>query len=373
VEQGRRLARSNLCLLALANRKDRTLQIQSAAGMSSPWPEADLEMSSSLLGQAHLEGRPLVFPDLVKEAPFQLQEWVLKEGLMSMLVVPVMYRDRGQGVLATLYDRVHRPEAREIRLLQLLAGQFAVALENARRYEQIVAMEENLRRTERFSLLGSLAAEIAHDIRNPITIINMLLHSVSEQVNNSTMERDLGVVMGKLDQINRIVEQTLQLARSSEMNLEAVGVNEVLNDLLLFLRYKMDQCGVRLQLRLDPGEPVAVADRSQIQQVFLNLLVNAIQAMGEGGTLTVRTGVRDDEASDGWVVVSVTDTGTGIEDSAQARLFDPFFTTRPEGTGLGLFISQKIAANHGGKITVRSAPGKGSTFSVHFPRRSSEA
>lgn len=367
VEQGRRLARAKFCLIALHSPGNPDLVVRAVSGNETEWP-ADLviDAETSLLGRVLKTGQPSHCPDIL-HAGLQFQELAMREGVASMLAVPVLYQDRTQGILATYYDRVHEPEDREIRALQLLAGQFAVALENADRYDRILAMEEGLRRAERFSLLGGLAAEIAHDIRNPVTIINMLLHPICESVSDPVHQRDLGIVMEKLELINRIVEQTLELARSSEINLEPVAINDLLNDLLTFLRYKIDQSGVRLQTRLDPSNPVAPADRGQIQQVFLNLLLNAIQATASGGTLTIRTAVRKDEDEGSFLVVGVADTGVGIPEAEQELVFEPFYTTRPEGTGLGLFISRKIVANHGGRIVVRSSPGKGSTFSVWLP------
>jgi len=368
VDQCRRLTRANVCLLALQDGRDPQLVLHAVSGATTDWP-TDLAINSdqSLLGRVLRTNQPLRCPNVLRDAQGALQECMMREGLLSLLAVPVYYLDQVQGVLAALYDRVHEPPEREVHLMQLLAGQFAVALENARRYDRILAMEESLRRAERFALLGGLAAEIAHDIRNPITIINMLLHSVAEDVTDPARQRDLAIVTEKLERINRIVEQTLELARSTELNLEPVGINDLLDDLLTFLRYKIDQSSIRLQKRFDQGDPVVPADRGQIQQVFLNLLLNALQATPAGGALTVRTGVREDAEGGTAVVASITDTGIGISEADQDHVFEPFYTTRPEGTGLGLFISRKIVANHGGRIAVRSAPGKGSTFSVTLP------
>lgn len=367
-ERGRRLSRANFCLIFLMEDNRKRLVVRGAAGCSSEWPaHIELDVETSLMGRVVIEKRPLLCANLLEEPLLNYPDLARTEGMMSMLAVPIVYHGEVQGVLSTFYDHPRRMEEREVRLTQLLAGQFAVALENARRYEQLLGMEDSLRRVERFSLLGSLAAEIAHEIRNPVTIIHMLLHPLSETLTDETHRRDLAIVMDKLDRINRIVEQTLDMARVREMHLEAVSLNDLLNEVLFFLRYKLDQTGIRLHQRLDSGIPALEADRGQLQQVFLNLLVNAIQAMSSGGTLTIRTEQRQDEDLGACAVAMVTDTGPGVCEAEQARLFEPFYTTRAGGTGLGLFISQKLIANHSGRIHVRSAPGKGCTFSVWIP------
>jgi signal transduction histidine kinase len=367
-ERGRRLSRANFCLIFLLEGNRGRLAVRGAAGCSSQWPaHIEVDVETSLMGRVVIEKRPLRCANLLDEPLLNYPELARTEGMMSMLAVPIIYRDEVQGVLSTFYDSPRRMEEGEVRLTQLLAGQFAVALENARRYEQLLGMEDSLRRVERFSLLGSLAAEIAHEIRNPVTIIHMLLHSLSETISDETHRRDLAIVMEKLDRINRIVEQTLDMARVREMHLETFSLNDLLVELLFFLRFKLEQTSIRLHQHLDAGLPVVEADRGQLQQVFLNLLVNAIQAMSSGGTLTLRTEQRQDEDLGACAVATVTDTGPGVSEAEQAHLFEPFYTTRAGGTGLGLFISQKLIANHGGRIHLRSARGKGCTFSVWIP------
>ncbi|GEM_PF-247657 len=380
-EQGRRLARADVCLLALFEGQDvrRRLILRAISSAENSLattvssPDGDpTALDETPLAQAAQLGRPVACPDLFHAEGAPLPESLRAENAMSMLAVPVVFQGRTEGVLATLFDRARRFEEREIHLLELLAGQFAVGLENARRYERIAAMEESLRRTDRFALLGSLAAEIAHDIRNPITIIHMLLHPICEAATDKTHQRDLAIVMEKLDRINRIVDQTLDLARGREIVFEPVRVGELLDDLLLFLRYKTDQAGVRLHKRIASGLPEIAGDRGQLQQVFMNLIMNALQAMERGGELSVRALERPGENGEPGVLVTVSDTGPGIREADLARLFEPFFTTRTAGTGLGLFISRKIVTNHRGRIGLRPNAGRGTTATVWLPSLAAE-
>ena len=286
----------------------------------------------------------------------------------SLLAVPVSYQDAPAGVLAVGFHHARTFIDSDSSLLQLLANQYAVAQENARRQERLLVMEESLNRAERFSLLGTLAAEIAHEIRNPVTIINLLLHSISEETEgNAQVAGDLRIVMDKLDRINRIVEQTLNIARNREPSFEPVCLNAIVRDLLLFLSHKLTKGSIECCSELDGDLPSLPADRLQIQQVLLNLMMNAIQAMPEGGRLAVSTRRFENENQLPMVAIEVMDSGVGIAPENIPSLFDPFFTTRQEGTGLGLFISRKMITSHGGELSVKSEPAKGSTFRIVLP------
>jgi len=251
----------------------------------------------------------------------------------------------------------------------LLANQGAIAMENARRTERLIALEESVRQSERFSLLGTLAAEIAHEIRNPITIINLMMHSIGQNADHTDQTReDLRIVTEKLDRINHIVEQTLNIARTTESNFVKASMNKLAEELLLFLNHKLNKSRVKVVTQLDPRIPEVTMDPGQIQQVLLNLMVNAQEAMSEkGGTMTVRTKLGKDRSIGPCVRCSVEDTGVGIQPETQERLFEPFYTTRDGGTGLGLFISNKLVRRHNGHIRVESTPGEGSVVTVILP------
>lgn len=372
-EEGRRLLRADLCLLALVEGGRPALHVRafSAAEKELALPAAPpLALDTPPFSRLLRRPESLWIPDLLRPARSPLPEELAGLGLTSLQATPALFQGKVEGALVFFFRRPRLWEERESRLAQLLAGQFAVALANVRRTEHILAMEESLRRAERFSLLGGLAAEIAHDIRNPVTIITMLLHSMSESIAEPSNQRDLALVMEKLERINRIVDQTLDLARGGEAEFEPLDINELLADLLVFLRFKLDRAGLTLRKSFSGALPLIEADRGQLQQVFLNLLMNAIQAMEDGarsGALTVRTAPATLEDGRAAVAISVGDSGPGISEAGQKRLFEPFFTTRAGGTGLGLFISRKIVANHGGEIQARSTPGKGCVFTVRLP------
>jgi len=286
----------------------------------------------------------------------------------SMLAVPLTYQEGIEGILAVFHHerRAFSQSART--LLELLANQAAIAIENARRRDSLIVMEENLHSVEKFSLLGTLAAEIAHEIRNPVTIINLLLDSIREEIGeNQVVRHDLEIVRGKLDRIERIVDQTLSMARNREPDLVPISVNPVVVDVLNFMNYKFAKSRVEIRSSLGGDLPEVPMDRGQMQQVLLNLMINAIDAMPGGGRLGVTTEVRAGEHKQAFVAIEVHDSGTGIDRNALQTIFEPFYTTRENGTGLGLFICNKLITGMGGEIRVKSRIGKGATFTILLP------
>ncbi len=368
VQEGQSLLNGKVCVL-MQTAEESTLRTWAIAGASPAWrKKPPVKINDSLLGQVVKKKTPLRVNDVHSQAKFRYAELAREEGLTSLLAVPVIYQDDVLAVLALYSEEPRRFRESEVRLLQLLANQGAIAIENARRMERLVALEESMRQAERFSVLGTLAAEIAHEIRNPITIINMLIHGVREKASEDPQTReDLEIVTQKLDRINHIVEQTLSLSKTSEAKTRPYNLNQIVDELLLFLNYKLAKLGIDVKTQLDRKLPDAPMDPGQIQQVLMNLLVNAMESIGENGQLTIKTRMAKDRKLGQCVRCAISDTGAGIPKETLESLFEPFFTTREDGTGLGLFISNKLVRRHKGHIKVKSSPGKGSTFTVSIP------
>jgi len=229
----------------------------------------------------------------------------------------------------------------------------------------VMDVEEQLRHNERLGALGLLAAEVAHEIRNPLTVMKMLFHSLDLQFPaTDPRAQDVQVMGQKMDQLNQIVDRVLRFARSAEPTFELVDLNELLADVLLLTRHALTQRGIVLQTEFAANLPRVRADRAQIEQAALNLILNAADAMPEGGTLTVTSAL---SAQPSAVSLAFADTGSGISPEKREQLFAPFLTTKARGTGLGLAIVQKIVEAHNGQIEVTSAPGKGTTFCILLP------
>jgi signal transduction histidine kinase len=269
------------------------------------------------------------------------------------------------GVINVYTAQPYRYSDQDVAILTALANLAAIALENARLHQKVLDVEEQLRHNERLGALGLLAAEVAHEIRNPLTVMKMLFHSLDLQFPaTDPRAQDVQVMGQKMDQLNQIVDRVLRFARSAEPTFELVDLNELLADVLLLTRHALTQRGIVLATDFAPGLAKARADRAQIEQAALNLILNAADAMPEGGTLTVASAFSPHNSS---LILSFSDTGSGISPEKREQLFAPFLTTKARGTGLGLAIVQKIVEAHNGQIEVTSAPGKGTTFCILLP------
>jgi signal transduction histidine kinase len=292
-------------------------------------------------------------------------ELARKEGLVSLLSVPMAVGDTIIGALSVYTGQPYRYSTQDAKILSTLANLSAVAIENARLHEKMVAAEEQLRHNERLSMLGLLAAEVAHEIRNPLTVMKMLFHSLDLKFPASDPRaRDTEVMAEKMDHLNKIMDQLLSYARSNEPAVELADINGLLEDVLLLTRHKLSQQNVVLKTVLAKDLPKVRIDRGQIEQACLNLILNAAEAMPRGGKLTVSTALH----SSSLILLTFQDTGVGMSPEKQKQLFEPFLTTKAHGTGLGLAIVHKIVVGaHHGQIEVESAPEKGTTFRLLLP------
>jgi len=265
-------------------------------------------------------------------------------------------------------DYSHRVEIRSRDELGVLSREFnsmAAAIEER---------EQRLIRSERMAAAGQIASHITHEIRNPLSSISLNTELLEEELVDGGDGDDPQSVEGRrlchairreVDRLTDITEEYLRFARLPSPRLGTEDVNEILIDLLSFVSGELASKGIELGQELAPDLPSVEADENQLRQAFLNLLRNAGEAMArEGGALTVAT--RADRASDE-VEVTIRDTGVGICEEHLSKLFEPFFSTKETGTGLGLALTQQIIQEHGGSITVSSAPGRGTTFTVRLP------
>ncbi len=224
--------------------------------------------------------------------------------------------------------------------------------------------EERLILAERLSSLGELTAGVAHELRNPLAGIKINTQILSRKKDLPKMEKQLlDSTQEGIEKIQKIVDDMLHFAKPKASHFKEEEINSVVEKSLAILQTKLKKGNISSVLQRGENLPLLRIDAHQIQQVLINLMLNAIQAMEKEGTLTLRTFL----GKDCGVRVEVKDTGVGISSSHLKKIFDPFFTTKSEGTGLGLSISLKILENHGATIDVVSEEGKGTTFTIHFP------
>jgi signal transduction histidine kinase len=256
----------------------------------------------------------------------------------------------------------------------------AQRLQDARRRllaetERALALEQQARQAGALAVAGKLAVALAHEVGTPLNIISARAEFILRTLGAGDPGReDLEAIVGQIDRISRIITSLLDAVRPQAPKLEPTTVSQVIADLAPLLMLAARQRGIALSQDVEADLPQVRADAGQIQQVLINLVVNALEATPESGKVTVSARAGTHEGRPG-VVIAVADTGTGIAPELRDRIFETFFTTKPrgQGTGLGLSICRDIARAHGGDLQVDSTLGAGSTFTLWVPAAVSEA
>jgi len=323
----------------------------------------DREVTASLTGEVIKSGRPLYIADVREESHSRLSELARQEGFCTLLSVPLRTKTDIIGALNVYTTEVRHFDENDIRLLSLLANQSAIAIENARLHADEMEARERLRQSERFAALGKLSAGLAHELRNPLNTVSMLMYAMIKEIPpDGEFGADLRVVQGELRRMSLLIEQFLEFARPRPPHFQRDRLDEIMEETLLLIGPEARTRGVVIHKEWEKPLPPVWVDGAQIKQVFLNLLLNALQAMPRGGALTVRLHV-----SGGSLLTSIADEGEGIPPEVRANLFEPFFTTKAGGTGLGLSISQRIVEGHNGRLRLFSQPTVGTTAIVRLP------
>ena len=254
----------------------------------------------------------------------------------------------------------------DLELLTNFANQAAIALENARLYEDMKKTQLLMRRTDRLAALGTLTAGIAHEIRNPLVTVKTFLQLLPERFEDEELRGNfLRLTTSEVERISSLVNGLLDFARPSKPRLKKTDVNEVLKKVVHLVIIEAKKKGIAINANFK-DIPQAMLDEEQIKHVFLNIFINAIEAISTNGNISV-TSKSTQKDGLGYVQVEITDTGKGIPKEILDHIFDPFFTTKEKGTGLGLSISHQIVQEHNGYIEIESKPGESTTFFVNLP------
>jgi signal transduction histidine kinase len=295
------------------------------------------------------------------------------ERLDVRVCVPMLALNRltGMMLLSTTQKEWIMSEE-DLNLLLMLLTQASIAFESAYLSQFQRDRMRWLYRAERLATVGQLAASVAHEIRNPMTAIRSTIQYLLRDFDESNPKRELAQgVIAEVDRIDRIVDGLLSLTRRAEFNPGKVSLAPLIGQTLLLVRPQAQEQSIKILCEEPTQETYVVADAAQLKQLALNLLMNAMQAMPNGGRLQIDLKLRSQalglQGEKDWAVISITDTGCGIPPEALDRVFDPFFTTKPGGTGLGLSTCYAIAKQHNGDIEISSQENKGTTVNVRLP------
>jgi signal transduction histidine kinase len=256
----------------------------------------------------------------------------------------------------------------DIELLGTLANQTAIAIENARLYEDLKKSKTYIRRADRLASLGTLTAGLAHEIRNPLVAIKTFTQLLPERLEDEEFRNQfLNIASGEVDRISLLINELLDFARPSDPKFEMEDVNSILDGMILLVSTESKKKHIEVLKNYAQDLPLVSVDREQIKQVFLNILLNAVEATSENGRITVTTRSFLKPGGEPYIQVGFSDTGCGIPVEYLEDIFNPFFTTKNKGSGLGLSISNQIIQDHNGYISVESELNTGSSFFVNLP------
>ena len=291
---------------------------------------------------------------------FQAHDWEV--------CVPLRDSSKVVGFLALGRKKSLEPFfAEDLVLLEALAAEASVALENARLYEELKRSQDIISRADRLSALGTLAAGIAHEIRNPLVAIQTFFQLAPDRLADEEFFTSfLSMTSNEVKRISDLITELLSFARSPTRSLALLNLNDTVDRVVTLLDPEARKHRLKLRRDLASDLPSVLADADQIKQVLINLVLNAIQATQAGGAVTVTSRPLRHKDVPG-AQLEITDTGVGMARDQLDHIFDPFFTTKDKGTGLGLAIVHQIVREHGGTIVVNSCPGGGTTFLIDLP------
>jgi len=346
-----------------------------------------IDKEKSVVSRSFVERKPYVIQD-AKHDPRVNPDIVKLFNIKSFAAVPLLARGKVKGVVTAdnLYtSRLISDE--NLRSLATFANHAGLALENAEVYDRLknfnkelekvvtvttdklLKAQDELIRKERLAALGELAAGIAHEIRNPLTSIKILINTLFSEMPAPLKEtQDVQVINEEIERLNTTLTQFLEYAKPQEPAFGKIQLREIIHDTVALAMPEIRKRGIRPFIDLSDIAHAHHGDARQLKQVFLNLILNAVQAMPRGGELNISTVVRKGEGRmpDATDIV-FEDTGAGISPDNLKKLFTPFFSTKKDGVGLGLSIAQNIVDKHHGSITVESVQNKGTKFKISLP------
>jgi len=395
VEQTAKVCRAAVVSVFLISDGGLHLDMAACHGGSEQYrQQPSILLNGSFLGKVINSGKPALFKDVhntngsvryfirpegaASEAPAAPTNAITGEiyidpTVSSLLAVQLISKDKPLGILCVQGATGRVFDSHDQRLLESLARSAALAIDNARAHRRMLAAEERLRSSEKNSMLGELAAGLAHEIRNPLTSIKVLFGTLLKDIKvHPEAHKDAEMINKQIARLEAIVEGFLNQARAQVMPNQStrVDLNATVDESMLLAASSANE-GTRISIELCDGELPVNGDATQLSQIVYNLVLNAIQAIDRRGRITVSTGrIAKSDGQPPEVYLEVSDDGPGIAEKVMLKLFQPFVTTKKSGVGLGLSIVKRIVESHGGRLLVESPVktlGRGALFRAVLP------
>ncbi len=335
-----------------------------------------MKMGEGIVGWVASSGEPLVVPDTEKDNRFSAKVDSLTGFITrSIIALPIKHREQILGVLEVLNKR--GPDAfdsEDLEVLAIVASQIGIAIQNAKLYtrlrQQFTLTEAELKetqarllRSERLAALGQLAQGIAHEVRNPVTSIGGFAKRLKKALpENDPVAHYVDIILKETSRLEQMVQDLEQFTRMPKPEIRQARLLAILQSALKVWEMEDRSDQIEVNMETLPEDPAVFVDRELMEQALINLLRNARDAMPHGGIISISTSWEDK-----WLVLSIKDTGSGIASEELPRIFDPFFTSKTRGSGLGLTTVNRIVNEHGGEVEILSTPGDGTEARILLP------
>jgi len=353
-------------ILRILNLKTGELELNSAYGLSDRYLSKGHVSSTKVIREICQENRAIIIEDVETDPRVQYPKEAKEEGIKMMVDLPLFVGQNVVGILRIFFDEKREFSEEELNFAVAIAEQCALAIDKARLIEKQQLQYDNLAmQTDKLSSLGRMAAGIAHEINNPLA--GILLYStnlVKKVPETGPLKKGLEVIIHETIRCRGIIQDLLEFSRERELAKVLADLNGVIDKALSILANEFRLNRISLEKRLSDNLPSVLIDVNQMEQVFINFFMNAVEAIQGQGHISVRS--YKDEDNQG-IVVEIADSGMGIPQELVERVFEPFFSTKPKGTGLGLAVNYGIIQKHGGQIRVSSQPGRGTTMTIRLP------
>jgi signal transduction histidine kinase len=337
-------------LLRILNLQTKEFELSAAYGLSETYLSKGPVTQQSIITDVYKQKPFVIIDDMLTDKRIQYPREAHQEGLRMVLDLPLVFRDNIAGLL-----RVYFPVLRRF-----------CAIDKARLIEEQQARYDQLTlHTEKLSALGRMAAGIAHEINNPLAGVLLYSSNLSKKIpDDSLLKEGMEIIIRETQRCKIIIQGLLEFARDQEPKKTMTDINQVIDRAVNMLENELRLRHIQLKRAYSKDLKTGMLDENQMQQVFVNLLLNAVHAIDQKGTITIRS--RPDSAGE-YVIIEVQDSGCGIPPENLDKIFEPFFSTIKNGSGLGLAVSYGIIRNHQGELTVESQPGKGACFIITLP------
>ncbi len=354
-------------ILRILNLETHQLELFAAYGLSKKYLSKGHVSSEKTITDLCRLNKVIIIEDFLKDPRVQYPHEAWEEEIRMMLDLPLTIGDHIVGIIRIFFAEKRKLSEEELNFVVSIAEQAALAIEKTRLIEAQKSQYNHLAiQTEKLSALGRMAAGIAHEINNPLAGILLYATNLIKKIptESTIIKEGLDIIIQETIRCRNIIQELLEFSREREPKKVLANINSIIEKALHFLENEFHLHHITVEKHLSPAIPDILLDVNQIQQVFVNFLLNAIEATEGHGVIKIKSFLILNQRH---VRIEIADKGMGISPEHINKIFEPFFSTKPKGTGLGLFVSFGIVQKHDGHIQVSSHPGRGTTFTIEIP------